>query len=281
MNGGRFSARVGRGVHSRHRCAARSAERRSPCSLAFAALVGGGARRSRRVVDLLDVRRRRRLASPGSRSGALRSTPRSTARCGAALDVDGVACGAARRALSDAASTDCSRRRRSSCSRCPVSSSRSRCRTSPSSTRQLRLSDRPDADLRLRHHVLPPGARRRARARCCRRPIALEEVAELARRSAQPRARFASRCRSSPRDSAPRSASSFSRRVTELTATLILIPTGVQTLATQFWAYQTNLSYGQAAPFALVIIAIAAVPPTCSADSSIACPAHRGSSQCP
>jgi iron(III) transport system permease protein len=48
--------------------------------------------------------------------------------------------------------------------------------------------------------------------------------------------------------------------VTELTATLILVPTGVQTLSTQFWAYQQNLAYGQAAPFALVIIAIAAVP---------------------
>ena len=48
--------------------------------------------------------------------------------------------------------------------------------------------------------------------------------------------------------------------VTELTATLILIPTGVQTLATQFWTYETNLSYGQAAPFALVMIAVAAVP---------------------
>jgi iron(III) transport system permease protein len=52
----------------------------------------------------------------------------------------------------------------------------------------------------------------------------------------------------------------FLSALTELTATLILIPTGVQTLATQFWAYQQNLSYGQAAPFALVIIAIAAVP---------------------
>jgi iron(III) transport system permease protein len=52
----------------------------------------------------------------------------------------------------------------------------------------------------------------------------------------------------------------FLATVTELTATLILIPTGVQTLATQFWAYQKNLSYGQAAPFALVIIGIAAVP---------------------
>ncbi len=48
--------------------------------------------------------------------------------------------------------------------------------------------------------------------------------------------------------------------VTELTATLLLIPTGVQTLATQFWAYQQNLSYGQAAPFALVMIGVAAVP---------------------
>ncbi|MDQ2811993.1 MAG: iron ABC transporter permease [Actinomycetota bacterium] len=48
--------------------------------------------------------------------------------------------------------------------------------------------------------------------------------------------------------------------VTELTATLLLIPTGAQTLATQFWAYETNLSYSQAAPFALVMIIVAAVP---------------------
>ncbi len=52
----------------------------------------------------------------------------------------------------------------------------------------------------------------------------------------------------------------FLSAVTELTATLILIPTGVQTLATQFWVYQQNLAYGQAAPFALAIIAIAALP---------------------
>ncbi|HEY1777861.1 MAG TPA: iron ABC transporter permease [Solirubrobacteraceae bacterium] len=52
----------------------------------------------------------------------------------------------------------------------------------------------------------------------------------------------------------------FLSAVTELTATLILIPTGVQTLSTQFWAYETNLSYAQAAPFALALIAIAAVP---------------------
>ena len=47
---------------------------------------------------------------------------------------------------------------------------------------------------------------------------------------------------------------------TELTATLLLIPTGSATLATQFWSYKQNLSYGQAAPFALVMIAVAAVP---------------------
>ncbi len=52
----------------------------------------------------------------------------------------------------------------------------------------------------------------------------------------------------------------FLSAVTELTATLILVPTGVQTLATQFWNYETNLAYGQAAPFALAMIAIAAVP---------------------
>jgi iron(III) transport system permease protein len=52
----------------------------------------------------------------------------------------------------------------------------------------------------------------------------------------------------------------FLAAVTELTATLILRPINVETLSTQFWAYQQNLSYGQAAPFALVIIAIAAVP---------------------
>ncbi len=52
----------------------------------------------------------------------------------------------------------------------------------------------------------------------------------------------------------------FLETVTELTATLILIPTGVQTLATQFWQYQSSLSYAQAAPFALVMIAVAALP---------------------
>jgi iron(III) transport system permease protein len=52
----------------------------------------------------------------------------------------------------------------------------------------------------------------------------------------------------------------FLSAVTELTATLLLIPTGAQTLATQFWRYEQNLSYSQAAPFALAMILVAALP---------------------
>ncbi len=52
----------------------------------------------------------------------------------------------------------------------------------------------------------------------------------------------------------------FLETATELTATLILIPTGVQTLATGFWAQETNLSYGAAAPYAGLMVIIAAVP---------------------
>ncbi len=52
----------------------------------------------------------------------------------------------------------------------------------------------------------------------------------------------------------------FLTAVTELTATLLLAPIGVQTLATQFWAYQSEVAYGAAAPYALAIVALAAIP---------------------
>jgi iron(III) transport system permease protein len=42
--------------------------------------------------------------------------------------------------------------------------------------------------------------------------------------------------------------------VTELTATLLLAPTGTQTLATQFWARSDGLAYGEAAPYAAVMV---------------------------
>ncbi len=52
----------------------------------------------------------------------------------------------------------------------------------------------------------------------------------------------------------------FLETATELTATLVLHPTNVETLATQFWAYESNVSYSQAAPYAGVMVLIAAVP---------------------
>ncbi len=52
----------------------------------------------------------------------------------------------------------------------------------------------------------------------------------------------------------------FLQAATELTATLVLIPTGSETLSTQFWAFQSNTSYGQAAPYAAVMVLLAAVP---------------------
>jgi iron(III) transport system permease protein len=52
----------------------------------------------------------------------------------------------------------------------------------------------------------------------------------------------------------------FLTTVTELTATLVLAPIGVDTLAPQFWAFQTEAAYGAAAPYALVIVLAAIVP---------------------
>jgi len=97
------------------------------------------------------------------------------------------------------------------------------------------------------------------KASLARAPASLDEVA----RSLGTR-RLAVLCRVTLRLAGPGLAAAFClvflSAVTELTATLLLIPTGTQTLATQFWSYETNLSYSQAAPFALVMILVAAVP---------------------
>jgi iron(III) transport system permease protein len=52
----------------------------------------------------------------------------------------------------------------------------------------------------------------------------------------------------------------FLAAVVELTATLVLVPTGANTLATAFWSYQQNSSYAAASRYAIVIVAIAAIP---------------------
>ncbi|MGH3191697.1 MAG: ABC transporter permease, partial [Streptosporangiaceae bacterium] len=97
------------------------------------------------------------------------------------------------------------------------------------------------------------------KASLARAPASLDEVA----RSLGTR-RLAVLCRVTLRLAGPGLVAAFClvflSAVTELTATLLLIPTGTQTLATQFWSYETNLSYSQAAPFALVMIVVAAVP---------------------
>jgi iron(III) transport system permease protein len=46
--------------------------------------------------------------------------------------------------------------------------------------------------------------------------------------------------------------------VTELTATLLLAPNGVRTLATQFWRYSGEIDYASAAPYALLMVALSA-----------------------
>ncbi|HKT04933.1 MAG TPA: ABC transporter permease subunit, partial [Rugosimonospora sp.] len=43
---------------------------------------------------------------------------------------------------------------------------------------------------------------------------------------------------------------------TELTATLLLRPTGTETLATQFWVYTSGLAWGAAAPYAVLMTAL-------------------------
>ena len=43
---------------------------------------------------------------------------------------------------------------------------------------------------------------------------------------------------------------------TELTATLILAPTGTSTLATEFWSNSASVRYGAAAPYALLLILV-------------------------
>ena len=120
------------------------------------------------------------------------------------------------------------------------------------------LPDQPAARPGLRHHVLPPGrgvgARRRGPS-----PVGLEEVGRslgVPRRAVFWRVTLPL--------IGPGLGAAFAlvflETATELTATLVLHPTNIETLATQFWAYQSNISYSQAAPYAGVMVLIAAVP---------------------
>lgn len=46
----------------------------------------------------------------------------------------------------------------------------------------------------------------------------------------------------------------------ELTATLLLAPAGVVTLATEFWNYTSDRAYGAAAPFAAALVLVSGIP---------------------
>jgi iron(III) transport system permease protein len=46
----------------------------------------------------------------------------------------------------------------------------------------------------------------------------------------------------------------------ELTATLMLAPTGVVTLATEVWSHTNDAEYAAAAPFAALLVAVSIVP---------------------
>ena len=48
---------------------------------------------------------------------------------------------------------------------------------------------------------------------------------------------------------------------TELTATLLLAPTGTRTLAMRFWSLSSELDYAAAAPYALLLVLLS-VPVT-------------------
>jgi iron(III) transport system permease protein len=50
----------------------------------------------------------------------------------------------------------------------------------------------------------------------------------------------------------------FLAAVTELTATLLLAPTGTRTLATEFWSNVRNIDYGAAAPYAALMVVLSA-----------------------
>lgn len=50
----------------------------------------------------------------------------------------------------------------------------------------------------------------------------------------------------------------FLAAVTELTATLLLAPTGTRTLATEFWQQSNSLAYGAAAPYAALMVLLSA-----------------------
>ncbi|CAM2893566.1 ABC transporter permease [Skermania piniformis] len=91
------------------------------------------------------------------------------------------------------------------------------------------------------------------RAGLAQAPIALEEASRSLGRS--PAATFAA---ITARLTAPAAASGaalvFVAVATELTATLLLAPTGTRTLSMRFWSWSSELDYAAAAPYAVIMV---------------------------
>ena len=52
----------------------------------------------------------------------------------------------------------------------------------------------------------------------------------------------------------------FMQLMKELTATLVLAPTGIRTLSIELWAQSSQMKYGSAAPFAALLVVVSGVP---------------------
>ena len=126
------------------------------------------------------------------------------------------------------------------------------------------------------HHPLRPpalpdrGADRRSRTCCCSCPAQWSTCAPGWRRfrsaSRRRRGRWAVRraatfLRVTLRLTAPAAAAAaslvFVAVATELTATLLLAPTGTRTLSMRFWSFSSELDYASAAPYALALVVLA------------------------
>jgi iron(III) transport system permease protein len=95
------------------------------------------------------------------------------------------------------------------------------------------------------------------RAGLAQAPKELEEAAQaLGRRPAS--AFFRVTLRLAAPAAAGGAALVFLAVVNELTATLLLAPTGTSTLATEFWNLSSGIDYAGAAPYALLMILLSA-----------------------
>ncbi len=131
----------------------------------------------------------------------------------------------------------------------------------PSRSATCRRSTRATALVLLVYAVLfLPLAQSAIRASAELVPRELADVARSLGKTAAAGVPAAPPCRTSPPASAPPWRLIALQLMRELTATLLLAPAGVVTLATEFWNYTSDRAYGAAAPFAAVLVLVSGIP---------------------